>query len=70
MVPVTGQMAAGRNTGRSISVEKNFLILGWSLKQTAQGGCGVFFPGDIKKLPGHNPVKTSLGKPALGEGIV
>lgn len=31
------------------------------------GSCGVFFPGDNQNLPGHNPVKTALGKPALGE---
>ena len=31
------------------------------LEQTAQGGCGFSFSGDIQDLPGHFPVQPTVG---------
>ena len=40
-----------------------------ALEQSAQGGCGVFFSGDIQDPPGHGPVQPAVGDPALGGGL-
>ena len=39
-----------------------------ALAQAAQRCCGVFFSGDIQKLPGRDPVQPALGDPALAGG--
>ena len=36
-----------------------------ALEQAAQGGCGVFFSGDIQDPLGRGPVQPALGDPAL-----
>ena len=36
-----------------------------ALEQAAQGGCGVFFSGDIPDPAGQGPVQPALGDPAL-----
>ena len=40
-----------------------------ALAQAAQGGCGVFFSGDIQDPPGHGPVQPAVGDPALAGGL-
>jgi len=40
-----------------------------ALEQTAQGGCGVSFSGDIQNPPGHGPVQPAIGDPALAGGL-
>jgi len=35
-----------------------------ALEQAAQGGCGVFFSGDIQAPPGQGPVQPAVGDPA------
>jgi len=39
-----------------------------ALEQAAQGGCGVFFSGDIQDLPGRSPVQPAVGDPASAGG--
>ena len=39
-----------------------------ALAQTAQGGCGVSFSGDIQDPPGQGPVQPALGDPASAGG--
>ena len=39
-----------------------------ALEQAAQGGCGVYFSGDIQDPPGQGPVQPALGDPALARG--
>ena len=40
-----------------------------ALAQAAQGGCGVFFSGDIQDLPGQGPVQPAVGDPASAGGL-
>jgi len=40
-----------------------------ALEQTAQGGCGVSFSGDIQDLPVCNPVQPAVGDPASAVGL-
>ena len=40
-----------------------------ALAQSAQGGCGVSFSGDIQDLPGRRPVQPGLGDPSSAEGL-
>jgi len=40
-----------------------------AVAQTAQGGCGVSFSGDIQSPPGRGPVQPALGDPALAGGL-
>jgi len=40
-----------------------------ALAQVAQGGCGVFFSGDIPALPGRGAVQPALGDPASAAGL-
>ena len=40
-----------------------------ALEQAAQGGCGLFFSGDIQDLPGQGPVQPAVGDPALAGGL-
>ena len=40
-----------------------------ALEQTAQGGCGVSFSGDIQDPPGQGPVQPAVGDPALAGGL-
>ena len=39
-----------------------------ALAQTAQGGCGVSFSGDIQDPPGQHPVQPALGDPLFQQG--
>jgi len=39
-----------------------------ALAQTAQGGCGVSFSGDIPDPPGQGPVQPAVGDPAWAGG--
>ena len=40
-----------------------------ALEQVAQGGGGVYFPGDIQDLPGQGPVQPAVGDPAWAGGL-
>ena len=40
-----------------------------ALEQAAQSCCGVSFSGDIKNLPGRDPVQPALGEPASAWGL-
>ena len=40
-----------------------------ALEQAAQGGCGVFFSGDIQDPPGQGPLQPAVGDPALAGGL-
>jgi len=40
-----------------------------ALEQTAQGGCGASFSGDIQDPPGQGPVQPAVGDPALAGGL-
>jgi len=40
-----------------------------ALDQAAQGGCGVFFSGDIQTPPGQGRVQPALGDPASAGGL-
>ena len=40
-----------------------------ALEQTAQGGCGVSFSGDIQDPPGQGPVQPAVGDPASAGGL-
>jgi len=40
-----------------------------ALEQVAQGGCGVFFSGDVQDPPGQDPVQPALGDAALAGGL-
>ena len=40
-----------------------------ALEQAAQGGCGVFFSGDIQDPPGLGPVLPAVGDPASAGGL-
>ena len=40
-----------------------------ALEQAAQGGCGVFFSGDIQDPPGQGPVEPAAGDPSLSGGV-
>jgi len=40
-----------------------------ALQQAAQGGCGVFFSGDIQDPPGCGPVQPAVGDPASAGGF-
>jgi len=40
-----------------------------ALEQSAQGGCGVSFSGDIQDLPGQGPLQPTVGDPASAGGL-
>ena len=41
----------------------------WALEQAAQGGCGVYFLGDIQDLPGQGPLQATVGDHASAGGL-
>jgi len=42
------------------SVFSLLLAVDGALEQAAQGGCGVFFSGDIQDPPGQGPVQPAV----------
>ena len=40
-----------------------------ALEQTAQGGCGVSFSGNIQDLPGQGPLQPSVCDPSSAGGL-
>jgi len=40
-----------------------------ALERVAQGGCGVFFSGDIQDPHGQGPVQPAVGDPASVGGL-
>ena len=62
------------NVSTFISIRVAVSELLWStpdraLEQVAQGGCGVFFSGDIQDPPGRGPVQPAVGDPASAGGL-
>lgn len=67
-----GQQAQTEKFHTEVSPEHRENLLyskgGRALKQATQRCCGVSSSGDIKNLPGHNPVEPALGEPDLAGG--